>query len=260
MGEYDGTPSFYSSDDTFEKYLGQTSHYLALQDNLIEIISYVEPDRITEMGSGLGQSAMRMAEEYPSVGVLGIDNREKVIEHSQNRIEERDLSNIVFETADMVEYVKTVDSLPGMVVFLHSFHHISDPLGRKIEFLENCHTALADGSHICIAETFLKNDARDESAHREIRIRWANRGLESYASTFWSALDGLAPADIETAQEAGEFSREHELEAGKNVLDRDEEQLISMKWLIESARNVGFDVLLAEPVNALGDGIVLLRK
>jgi ubiquinone/menaquinone biosynthesis C-methylase UbiE len=260
MGDYDGTPSFYTSNDTFEKYLGQTSHYLTLQDNLMEIISYVEPDRITEMGSGTGQTAVRMAEESPATEVLGIDNREAVIEHSRNHIEEHDLSNLAFETAEMTEYVNLTDSLPEMVVFLHSFHHIPDPLQRKIEFLEDCYTALPDGGYICIAETFLKNDARDESARREIRTRWANRGLESYASTFWSALDGIAPDAIEHAQEVGEFSREHELEAGENVLARDEEYPISKKWLVDHAQTIGFDAILAEPVNSLGDSIVLLRK
>jgi hypothetical protein len=145
-------------------------------------------------------------------------------------------------------------------VFLHSFHHIPDPLQRKIEFLEDCYTALSNGGCIGIGETFLKTDTRDESARREIRKRWANRGIESYASTFWSALDGIAPADIEHAQEVGEFSREHEVEAGENVLARDDEYPISMNWLVDHAQSVGFAVLIAEPVNSLGDGIVLLRK
>jgi ubiquinone/menaquinone biosynthesis C-methylase UbiE len=260
MGDYDDTPSFYTSDDTFEKYLGQTSHYLALQDNLMKIVSHIEPDRIMEMGSGLGQTSVRMVKEYPSTEVLGIDNRETVIEHSRNHVEKRGLSNLAFETAEMAKYVKTTDSLPELVVFLHSFHHIPDPLRRKVEFLEDCYAALPDGGHICIGETFLKSDTRDESARREIRKRWANRGVESYASTFWSALDGIATADIEHAQEIGEFSREHEVEAGENVLARDDEYPISMNWLVDHAQSVGFDVLLAEPVNSLGDGIVLLRK
>lgn len=226
----------------------------------MDLISSVGPDRITEMGSGLGQTAVRMAEEYPATEVLGIDNREAVIERSRSTIDGRGLSNLAFETADMIEYVESADSLPEMVVLLHSFHHIPDPLQRKVEFLADCYTALPDGGHVCIAETFLRNDARDESARREIRSKWADRGLESYASTFWSALDGIDSAAIEHAQEIGEFSREHELEAGENVLARDDEYQISMEWLVSHAQTVGFDVLLAEPVNSLGDGIVLLRK
>lgn len=260
MGEYDGTPSFYNTDETFEKYLGQTSYYLTLQENVVKLVSHANPDQITEMGSGTGETTVRLAEELPETEVVGIDNRETVIELARENAEELNLSNLAFETADMVAYVEAATSLPEMVVFLYSFHHIPDPLQRKVEFLEDCYAALPDGGHICVAETFLKADARDESARREIQTRWADRGLEGYASTFWSALDGITPAAIEHAQEVGEFSREHELEAGENVLDRDEEYLISMKWLVDHAQIVGFDVLLAEPVNSLGDGIVLLRK
>ena len=259
MTEYEDTPSFYTTNDTFEKYLGQTSHYLALQDNLVKLVSHIDPNQIVEMGSGLGQTSVRLAEEYPQTEVVGLDNREEVIERSRSAIEERSLSNVAFETADMIEYVKT-GSLPGLVVLLHSFHHIPDPFERKIEFLENCHMALPDRGHICIGETFLKSDTRDEAARRAIRSQWADRGFESYASTFWSALEGIDSASVEHAQEVGEFSREHEVEAGENVLNRDDEYQISMNWLVDRAQSVGFNVVLAEPVNSLGDGIVLLRK
>jgi ubiquinone/menaquinone biosynthesis C-methylase UbiE len=258
MGEYDGTPSFYNTEETFEKYLGQTSYYVKLQESVVELVSYVDPDRITELGSGTGETAVRLADEFPAVEVLGIDNRESVTEISRDTIEGLDLPNLTFETTDMREHVQR--SLPEMVVLLYSFHHIPDPLQRKVEFLEDCYETLPDGGHICIAETFLKNDSRDELAEREIRSTWADRGLEGYASTFWSALDGLTNDDIEYAQEVGEFSRQHEREAGENVRTRDEEYLISMEWVVENARSVGFEVVLAEPVNSLGDGIVLLQK
>jgi 2-polyprenyl-3-methyl-5-hydroxy-6-metoxy-1,4-benzoquinol methylase len=260
MGEYDGTPSFYTTEETFEKYLGQTSHYLSLQDALVDLVASIESDRILEMGSGTGQTAIRLAEEYPTTEVRGIDNRESVIDRSQSAAADRDCSNLTFETAEMVEYVQMADSLPELVVFLHSFHHIPDPLQQKIDFLNDCYATVPDGGHICIGEAFLQTDARGPAADRDVRTQWADRGLESYASTFWSALDGLSASDIEHAQEVGQFSREHELEAGENVRVRDEEYLISMNWLIEHARGVGFEVVLAEPVNSLGDGIVLLRK
>lgn len=258
QSEYDGTPSFYNNEDAFEKYLGQTSYYLSLQNRVVEIVSHVAPDRITELGSGTGETTIRLADEFPSAEILGIDNRESVTELSHDTLKELDLSNLTFETADMREHVQA--SLPEMVVMLYSFHHIPDPLQKKIEFLEACYETLPDGGYICIAETFLKTDARGELADREIRSTWADRGLEGYASTFWSALDGLNQSDIEHAQEVGEFSRQHEREAGENVRMRDEEYLISRDWVVENAQDVGFEVMLSEPVNSLGDGIVLLQK
>ncbi len=258
MSEYDETPSFYSNEETFEKYLGQTSYYLSLQNSVVEIVSHVAPDQITELGSGTGETTIRLADEFPSAEVRGIDNRESVTEISRKALSDLDLPNLRFETADMREHVQ--HSLPEMVVMLYSFHHIPDPLQQKVEFLEACYETLPDGGYICIAETFLKTDARNELADREVRSTWADRGLEGYASTFWSALDGLDPADIEHAQDVGEFSRQHEREAGENVRTRDEEYLITMDWVVEHAQNVGFDIVLAEPVNSLGDGIVLLQK
>lgn len=142
----------------------------------------------------------------------------------------------------------------------YSFHHIPDPLEEKTQFLDDCFQHLQDGGFICIAETFLTFDGRSERADRSVRSTWADRGLEGYASTFWSALDGLDEEAINHAQEVGEFSRNHEIEAGENVLHRDEEYLVTMEWLTGTARDVGFDVVLAEPRNALGDGVVLLQK
>lgn len=260
MNEYDDTPSFYTTDSTFKKYLGQTSHYLALQDALVDLTGFLDFDGILEMGSGTGQTTIRLAEEHPTVEICGVDNRESVVEISRDNATDCRSSNVTFEVGEMCEYVETAGSLPELVVLLHSFHHIPDPLQLKIDFLENCYATIPDGGHICIAEVFLETVASGPTTERSIRAQWADRGLESYSSTFWSALDGLSSSDIEHAQEAGQFSREHELEAGKNVRTRDEEYLISMKWLVEHARSVGFEVVLAEPVNSLGDGIVLLQK
>lgn len=50
----------------------------------------------------------------------------------------------------------------------------------------------------------------------------------------------------------------YEFEVGERVLDRDEEYLVSKPWIVDRAERIGFDVVLAEPVNSLGDGIVLL--
>ena len=260
-GEYDRTPSFYTSDDTFERYLGQTSHYLALQDALVELVGYIDPDGILEPGSGLGQTAIRLADEYPATDVHGIDNRESVVERSRTAAEDPSVRpNLTFSTAEMRAYVESADSLPDLVAFLHSFHHIPDPLSEKIDFLEACHAALPDGGHICIGETFLRADPRNGAADRAVRTQWADRALESYASTFWSSLDGVTPDDIERARSVGVFSQDHESAAGENVRNRDEEYLVTMDWLVENARSVGFEVVLAEPVNSLGDGVVLLRR
>lgn len=261
VSEYDSTPSFYNTEDTFEKYLGQTSYYRGLQDAVRKLSEQIDPDGIVEMGSGTGETAFMLAETCPDSEIIGIDNRETVIELSRKRLAEAgsETPNLRFEVADMREYVTNAD-LPDLLVFLYSFHHIPDPLERKAEFLEDCFQQLQDGGFICIAEAFLTFAHRSERADRMVRRTWANRGLEGYASTFWSALDGVDEESIEHAQDVGEFSRNHEIEAGENVLHRDEEYLVTMEWLTETADDIGFEVVLAEPRNAFGDGVVLLQK
>lgn len=255
--EYEKTPSFYNSDEVFEKYLGQTSYYLGLQNNLVELATYIDPDRIVEFGSGTGKTTLRLAKELPETEIQGIDNREGIVDTSEENRERLSLSNAAFQTADMIEYVADADVLPELVVMLYSFHHIPDPLQQKVEFLEDSYAALADGGYICVAETFLQSEREDEQA---IQGQWDKRSREGYASTFWSALEGLDGDEIEYAREAGDFSQDHEQQAGENVRTRDDEYLIQMDWLTENARDVGFEVVIAEPVNAVGDGIVLLQK
>ncbi len=259
MSDFDSTPSFYNTDNTFEKYLGQTSYYLGLQDAVTKLIEEADPDGVIEMGSGTGETAFKLSNTFPNLNIVGIDNREKVIRVSRDRLEDVNAPNLRFEVSDFRDYVMEAE-LPDMLVFLYSFHHIPDPLDCKEEFLEDCFTNLDPGSYVCIAETFLTSEGRSERADREVRTTWADRGLEGYASTFWSALDGVDQESIERAQEIGEFSRDHELKAGENVLHRDEEYLVTMDWVTDAASNTGFNVVLAEPRNALGEGVVLLQK
>lgn len=258
--EYDETPSFYNNDEVFEKYLGQTSYYLALQNNLLDIVSWLDPDAITELGSGTGQTTIRLGERFDSVAVTGIDNRENVVESSKENATAEGVDNVSFETADMIDLADSVETLDDVVVMLYSFHHIPDPLDRKVAFLRDCFETFDEGSYLCIGETFLEDGALDDDGTQGVERQWEFRGREAYASTFWSALDGLSEDDLDHAHDAGKYSRHHEVEAGENVYGRDNEYLVSMGWLESTATEVGFDVVLSEPVNALGDGIVLLRR
>ncbi|WP_330633765.1 class I SAM-dependent methyltransferase [Halocatena halophila] len=260
MSDFDGTPSFYTSEEAFEKYLGQTSYYRGLQRAVTALASELMPNSIIEFGSGTGNTTLALAEELPNAQIVGIDNRSSVTEISRSNAQKMGAENCRFETADMIEYVSEADSLPELAVMLYSFHHIPDPNERKISFLEDCYRALSTGGHVCIAETFIQMEPQSEAATRRVRTRWVNRGLEAYASTFWSALEGVEGDAIEHAQDVGEFARDHELEAGENVRTRDEEYLITRDWLETAATDVGFEVVLSEPVNAFGESVVLLGK
>lgn len=256
--DYDATPSYYANQETFDKYLGQTSYYLALQSAVTKIAALCRPGSIAELGSGTGATAVALGKASPDSDVLGVDNRTSMVDISRNYAAECGAGNVEFELSDFINFV---DRHPvyDMLVMLYSFHHIPDPLDEKIDFLKRCYGQLPTGSWVCIAETFLQESPDTVTSRSTTDALWSARPLEGYASTFWSTLQGVTATEVERAQKVGWFSYDHEATAGRLVKNRDGEYLVSRDWVANTATKAGFSVVLNEPVNAIGDGVVLLK-
>jgi len=248
MDKFDSTPSFYNTEESFEKYLGRTSYYLNLQKAVLKLIMYTEPNSVLDMGCGLGQTTFLINHKTDVSDIKAIDNREKVISKCKEKNEHK---NITFENKDMREYVGNIDS--EFIFLLYSFHHIPDPNENKIQFLKQAYENMDDGSYMCIAEAFLPEN-------KTITELWSERSIEGYASTFWNSLSGIDEESIKQSQEIGNFCREKELLAGTNVYQRKEEYLIDLPWLSNKCQEIGFEIILIEPVNAFNDSVVLLQK
>ncbi|MBU7006858.1 class I SAM-dependent methyltransferase [Phosphitispora fastidiosa] len=260
MKDYDKTPSFYKTDEVFQKYLGRTSYYVALQSAVSKIVSLSKPKEILELGTGTGATAHRLAEENPECIIVSIDVREEMVQTAISIASDKGINNVKFLKADMVEYVRNIQVLPELLILLYSFHHIMDPIEEKVGFLKTCLEKLPVGGRICIAETFLPGAKSEIMIEAETRRLWSSRIIEGYASTFWAALDGLSQDNISYAREIAVFSKNNELKAGELVVKRDDEFLVSMDWLCRTAIKTGFVVEIAEPCNSVGDGIVLILK
>jgi len=258
-GGFEYTPSFYSDESTFIKYLGQTSYYQALQQAVLKVVSLSQPQKVLELGIGTGATAMEVAKLNPSLALLGVDNRQSMIELAEDKARQEGLANASFEVGDMHDYGRKIEGF-DLTVMLYSFHHLLDPLHHKVDFLEDCFHKMKQGSRICIAEAFLPEASSDVELLSKTYELWSRRVHEGYASTFWASLSGLSNQNIEQSRSIGKFSLEYEKTAGDLVAARDNEYLVSMSWLIETAKNIGFQIRIAEPVNAMGDGLVLLEK
>lgn len=255
---FDGTPSFYKNLEAFA-YLGLSSYYQALQDNILKIIGLISPRQVLELGSALGNTLIRYARVFPDIEFEGCDMRTDVVAYANACGVEAGLSNVTFRVEDMQNTV--LRPLSSDVIFmLYAFHHIPDPEQNKVCFLKNAYMNMKDGSYLCIAETFIPSGATGLQDKDSILKLWKHRSLEGYASTFWHALDGISAASIQKAREAGLFSEENESLAGELVAKREEEYLVTNSWLLGKAREIGFDIILNEPVNALAEYIVVLRK
>lgn len=260
MKNFDETPSFYNTEEVFKKYLAKTRYYVALQDAVCKVVSFCRPKTILELGSGTGATSFRLAKENKNSSIIAVDMREEMIDVSYKTFHNENLSNINFVKSEMVDYVKNNNELAEIIVMLYSFHHIIDPYENKINFLKLCREKLPKKGRLCIAETFLPECSNPSILKSKIIECWSKRIIEGYSSTFWASLENINSESIQKAKEIASFSMENEKTAGELVIKRDNEYLISMDWLINSAKSLGYIVEIAEPCNAIGDAVVLLSN
>lgn len=260
MSDYSRTPSFYNTDEVFKKFLGYTSYYLSLQDNISKIVGLTKPKEILELGSGTGATSNRIANEYPFCQITAVDMRDEMVQLGQKNALKLGLHNIQYVKAEMADYVHKMDALPELVIFLYAFHHIEDPIEKKIEFLKDCQSKMPIGGLLCIADIFLPDACDKVARERLIRTFYSYRIQEAYASTFWASLEGLSKSDIEKSQEIGEYSKENEWKAGNLAFLRDNEYMISLDELKSILEAVDLKIILAEPCNSLNDYMVILSK
>ena len=254
--DFEVTPSFFNNEETFEKYLGNTSYYLGLQNNVLKIIKLAKSKKVLEFGSATGSTSILIAEKFSDVAVVGVDMREDVVQIAKDLAQKKGVDNVEFKVGDMLTCAKEkIDA--DFVLMLYSFHHIVDPLDNKIDFLKNLYNSIQKGTYVCIAETFIPDGVKDRDSIINV---WSIRKDEGFASTFWSSLDSLSQGSIERAISIGEYCAKNEYLAGELVADRNEEYLIEPTWLIEQATNAGFKVIINQPINIIEDRIILLQK
>lgn len=259
MSDFNKTPSYFNNTEAFEKYLGQTSYYLALQNAVEKIISISGAKKILELGSATGATTIKMAQRFPDATFCGIDMREDVVKIAYNEAVRREINNITFETEDM--YAFTQNALDyNLIYLLYSFHHILDPIENKISFLANTYKNMRPGSYLCIAETFIPEYATSLTDKNAILKLWNQRKDEGGVSTFWKALTSLGPSELQFASQVAEYSSKNEYFAGELVALRQDEYLIKRSWLSHEGEKAGFKIVLNQPVNALGDAVVLFIK
>lgn len=256
--DYAGTPSFYSNEEFFNRYLGRTSYYLGLQSVVDKLINLIKPKTVLELGAALGTTTVAMAKRHPQAEFRGSDLRADVVRKANESAMAQD--NLSFFVEDMCDTAKQDLSGYDLIFLLYSFHHIEDPLGRKMEFLANCHRNMREGAYLLIAETFLPEELQGDREEQPIVDLWSVRSAEGYASTYWAALQDLSDDGLDFAKRVAQTSHDEESEAGSCVFRRDGEYLVKFSWLVDEAKRAGFEVVIAEPVNCLCEKALLLRK
>lgn len=256
--DYEKTPSFYNSEEYFNKYLGQTSYYLGLQNVVDKMIELIRPKQVFELGSALGTTTIQMARKYRDVSFVGLDIRKDIIFQANDA--SKSMSNIYFIEGDMCEYVNNDLSENDLIYMLYSFHHIIDPEENKVRFLEKCYNNMKEGTFLLIAETFLPDCIKEQKEDKEILDLFKLRAQEGYASTFWASLNSLSSEGLQLSKRIAKTSFREESKAGELVYRREEEYLVTFQWLCEICSSVGFKIVLAEPVNNIMEKALLLKR
>jgi len=252
---YDYTPSFYNDEEFFNEYLGRTSYYLKLQDITKKLISICHPQEVLELGSALGTTISMLAQSFPTIQFTGIDIRGAIIQDAKNKYQ--NVNNLRFECADMCQFMGEQITKYDFIFLLYAFHHITDPLLTKENFLKKCYDNMKPGSYLFITETFLPSE---DDEWPTVETLFKARALEGYASTYWESLRSLEDNDIKLASKIASTSLKEETTAGQLVKNRDSEYLVEFNWLIELCKKIGFHIVIAEPVNCINEKAILLLR
>ena len=239
---------------------GKIINYTELKNCVVKLVELLKPSNILEIGFGTGITATLISKAMPDVKIKVIDSKKiEKDEILQNVVEPDIHKNIEFIRAD-INYIDGLTALPELVIFVNSFHHISDPLENKEKILQKLYNQMKTGSRVCIAEPFLPESYGYVDEIAETRRLWDNRIVDTYCNTFWSSLDGFSTDHLNFSRDFAKKAFELELKAGNAVLERRTECLIRMSWLVETVQKIGFEVDLAESCNCFKDGIVLFHK
>ena len=86
MSDYNKTPSFYNTEESFAKYLGNTSYYLGLQRHVLKIMECIKSKNVLELGSGTGHTAMALVNGLSLNKYVAVDNRQEMTDILSNNI------------------------------------------------------------------------------------------------------------------------------------------------------------------------------
>lgn len=248
------TPSFYNNEEVFSKFLGNANYYINMQNILNKLIKLTKSESILELGCALGSTTIKLAKDNASVRFTGIDIRENIIDKANRNKESEKVNNAVFKKDDILN-ISNIYNDEDFTFFLFAFHHITDPLDNKIQFLKAFFNIAKNGSYLCITETFLPEDSSKEN----ILNLFEKRRKEGFLSTFWNVLEGVDDLSIQSALEIANYCGDNEYGAGELVAKRDNEYLVTKKWLQQIAVDIGYEIILDKDIDSIGDSLFLFR-
>lgn len=249
---------YFNDDEEFDSVLGKTSYYISMQNYISKLVSSYDPYYLIEFGSGNGNTAIRIAKENPNTSIVAVDIREQLINDSGAKKDTLKVKNLTFVHGDLTKLENYNLINVDIVLLVYSYNFIDDPLEQKKEFLSNLFSKMKEGAKVIIGDWFL-NDTKTYDEN-DIKTLYKARVTEGAKSVFWNMLDGKENEHIENAHDNFDVYNKHHKNLLKNVILRKNIYPTSKKWLIDTAVEVGFSVLLEDYINNINDAVIVLKK
>lgn len=239
-------------------YLETCSYYKEVQDAVSKLVKFVSPRYMVELGCGNGNTAVRLAMENPMTSIVAMELVRERVDTGAISAKKKRIRNVAFVQGDFTDLSNLNLQNTELVMMVYSFAWITDPLKNKVDFLKGLYDHLAQGAYLLIADTFLLS--KDGEKKKQLEQLFAIRKKEAKEVSFWNSIYGLDLDSLAKAEMVSNEAVKNEDAILGDASSRESRCFIDRRWLVSKAEAVGFDVVLSRDVNALNDGIVLLRK
>ena len=94
----------------------------------------------------------------------------------------------------------------------------------------------------------------------QVRKQLEDTYYNNSKDVFWNSLNGLSEEDIKYAFDMQTINREHTKDQVDIGVDRDGIYYVSREWLLNTAKQIGYKVVIGERLNSLSDAIFVMTK
>lgn len=238
-----------------DKYMTSTSCYKAAHAAISKCIGIIKPKHVLDCGCSMGVSLMMLAEEYPNIEFTGLEERNDLAFIASNVAASYRNIDRIYTNVNVIDIIKDYGELFDFTYMLYQFRHIGATIEDKFKFLEDFYDAMKPGSYLCIADTLI-DCYDDDYINRLYRVR----ADEVYASVLLSNLSSFDKVKVDEYKILAANAAYKELEVGKNIKEQNDGTLISKYLLTTETKRIGYNILLVERVNGLGDYVIVLQK
>lgn len=138
--------------ESFNRIIGNKTYAGIIKDDkhlsmLMKMVEDGDYRKILDIGTGTGYLAFPLAEKFPASTVCGIDIAETIIEENNKKVKEKEISNLIFQVFDGLEYPFEGGSF-DLIVTRYAFHHFPN----VVSSIQQMNRMLSKGGRVLVSD------------------------------------------------------------------------------------------------------------